>query len=138
MATLSGATTELVGVVAGVTGINHSPNEPQEQVTIYPAAYTYTTDGTGINEPADVQKDLHNIQIAVIMPLNDLVQCVKVMLPLYEPITKAIFQHRNGRTSSHYATFGNITYTLGPIEWAGQDMFGYVFTVQSVKIQNNI
>ncbi len=139
MATLAGATAELVAVIAAVSGINHAPSEPTEQITTYPTAQTYTTGGSSINEPPDVEKSLHSINIAVLMPLNDIRQAIKVMLPLYEVIVAAIYTHRNGRTSSHYATFGALNYTLGPVDWpSGQIMYGYIFTLDGIKIQNNI
>jgi hypothetical protein len=139
MATLQGAIAELVDVIAAVDGIIHAPDEPSEQIATWPAAMTYATDGTAINEPPDVAKDLHNIQIVVIMPLVDYRQVMKTLLPLYEPIRNDLIAHRNGRTSAHYATFGTIAYTLGPIEWTqGQEMFGYVFTIQNLKIINGV
>jgi len=113
-------------------------------VVFYYSAFQYPSWIVGLenfcnNRPADVATDLHSLQIAVLMPLNDIAQAVNTMLPLYEPIIAAIFNHRNGRTSAHYQTFGDIVYTLGPIDWAGGTlMYGYVFTIQEVKLQNVI
>lgn len=139
MATLQGAIQELIGVINALSGIKYAPDEPNESVTAWPAAFAYATDGVAWNEPPPVAKDLHNIQIAVVMPFNDYRQATRTMLPLYESIRNAIISHRNGRTSSHYNTFGAIRYTLGPVEWAqGELMYGYVFTLEDVKIINTV
>ena len=139
MATLQGAIIELINVIEALDDINYAPDEPNESVTVWPAAFAYATDGININEPPDISKDLHTVQIAVLMPLNDYRQATKVMLPLYESITGAINNHRNDRTSAHYATFGGIRYTLGPIDWPqGELMYGYIFTIENLKIINEL
>lgn len=139
MATLQGAIQEFVDVIAAIDGINYAPDEPSGNVPSWPAAFTYATEGLSINEPPDMAKDLHNIQIAVIMPFGDYRQMMLTLLPLYELIRNDLIAHRNGRTSDHYITFGNIVYTLGPIDWGGSStMFGYVFGIQGVKIYNDL
>ena len=139
MTNLQGAISELVAVIGAVNGVHHAPDEPGEQVSAWPAAMTYATDGISRNEPPDTVKSLHSVQVAVIMPLNDMRQATRAMLPLYETITAALYTHRNGRTSAHYDTFGEISYTLGPIDWPqGQVMYGYVFTIPAIKIRNTI
>ena len=140
MATLQGAISEIVDVIAAVDSVNHVPDEPTEQVTIWPAAMVYATDGLVSPNRASVEnKTLHSITVAVIMPLNDMRQATKIMLPLYEPIANALIGHLNGRTSQNYSTWGGLEYTLGPIEWPqGQVMYGYIFTLREVKIINDI
>ena len=137
MATLQGAITEIITQVGTVAGIKHAPTDPQEQVTAWPAAFAYTTDGALSPNRASIEdKSLHNISIAVLMPLTDLRQCMLVMLPLYELIMDVLITHLNDRASSHYAAWGGIRYTLGPVDWGGNLMFGYVFTIENVKIRN--
>ena len=137
--TLQGAIHELVAELRGIANINYAPDTPTENAPQYPAAMAYATDGLSINEPANVAKDLHNISIAVFMPMTDYAIVIGIMLPLYEPIRNAFIAHRNSRTSQHYSTFGNITYTLGQIDWGGgQLMYGYVFTIENLKIMNTI
>ena len=138
MATLDGAITELIGVISGVSGIQVAPTSPAEQVTAYPAAFAYATSGRSRNAPAGSTTDLHAVQIAVLMPLNDMGQATQTMLPLYEPMIAALINYRDNRTSSNFQTFGDITYTLGPIDWGGVVMYGYVLTLEEVKIQNVI
>jgi len=140
MATLQGAIAELIDVIGAVSGVQFAPDEPIEQVVGWPVAMAYMTDGLlSGNRASQENKSLHTVQIAVIMPLNDLRQCMLTMLPLMEPIVDALISHLNGRTSNHYSTWGGLSWTLGPIEWPqGQDMFGYVFAVEGMKIINEI
>ena len=86
----------------------------------------------------DIEKSLHNVQLAVVMPLSNLSYAIKTMLPLYEKIVKALWDHRNSRASANAATFEQITYTFGIIEWAQLDLYGYIFTLNNVKIWNNL
>ena len=139
MATLQGAIAELVAVVGAVDGVNYYPDEPGEQIPLWPAAMVYMTDGVTGASGNDLKTDKHNIQIAVIMPAIDMRQQAKTMLPLFEPITAALWAHRNSYTSAHYDTFIGIAHSLGPMEWpSGELWYGYVFTLQELKIQNNI
>lgn len=140
MATLQGAIDELIAVMATVSGVNAAPSDPTEQVSIWPAAMVYGSDGYLADIRASAEdKSLHSVQIAVIMPLNDMAICTQIMVPLYEPIASALITHLNGRTSSHYQTWAGWSYTLGPIDWpSGQLMYGYVFTINEVKIINDI
>ena len=139
MATLQGAIAELIAVVGAVEGINYYPDEPGEAIPLWPAAMVYATNGGAGAGGNDIQTDLHNIELAVIMPAVDMRQQAKTILPLYETITAALWNHRNGQTSSHYSTFTDITYTLGPLEWpSGESWYGFVFTITGLKIQNNI
>lgn len=136
MPTLQGAIAELVAVVRAVNGIRHAPDEPAAQLTVWPAAFSYATESASRNQPPDMAHDFHNIQIAVLMPKADYRIMMKTMLPLYEPIRNELFQHRNGDTSTNYKTFGNITATLGPIDWGGPEVFGWIFTVTNMEIED--
>lgn len=138
--TLQGAIHELVAVVGDIPGIHHVPKEPSEQITSFPAAMTYATNGYVSGNRASMEnKTLHDVTIAVLMPLNDMRQATITMLPLYEAVTDALIGHLNGRTSQHYSTWGSLEYTLGPIEWPqGQLMYGYLFTLREMKIMREI
>lgn len=139
MATLQGAIDEFITVMDAVSGIQYVPPDPTEQVPVWPAAVVYLADGVSRNQPQGVMTQLHNVTIAFVMPLVDLAQCTRTMLSYAQSIPEALFDHRNGRTSAHYATFGDISHTLGPIEWPqGQEFFGYLFRIEGVKVQNEI
>jgi hypothetical protein len=139
VATLQGALDELIGVMRDVSGVTHAPDDPGLQVVEYPAAMVYVSEGTLKNQPQNVRTDLHTVQIAVIMPTSELEYTNQTMLALLEPIAGALFSHHNGRTSLHYQTFGEIQYTYGPIEWpSGVQYFGYIFTINGLKIQNGM
>ena len=140
MATIQGAIDEIISDLAAIDGINLAPSDPVETVPIFPAAIVYTTDGTVSTTKASLwDHSLHNVAIAVIMPLNDYAYCMQTMLALYEPIIAAILTRQQVTKSSHFSTFGNIDYTLGVIDWPqGQEMFGYIFVIREMKIQNAI
>ncbi len=136
-ATLQGAIAELITVVSGVTGVQNAPATPTEQITSYPVAMVYAAEGKSSNGMSSRLESEHNIQIALLMPLNDYRQATTTMLPFHEPIIAALFSHRNSRASLHYQSFAGVSYTFGRIDW-GSEAFGYIFTIEGVRIKNNI
>ncbi len=137
MASIEGASLEIARLLATVPGIAAAPDYPLEQVTAWPVAYVYSSDGTSIVEPQSTQKDLHNLNVAVLMPLTDQGMAMRAMLPLYERVTNALHTYRDGRSPDHFITFQRISYTLGPVEWGDLLCFGYVFTMEGMKIHND-
>lgn len=140
MPTLQGAIDEIIAVIAAVDGINYAPSDPTLQANIWPTAITYATNGRVAETRASIEDiSLHDIAIAVVQPLGDLVQATQALLPLYEPIIDALIDHLNGRTSNHYSAWRNVEYTLAPIDWPSGDVYyGYIFVIKEVKIQNDI
>lgn len=139
MPTLQGALSEFVDAIAAIDGINHAPDEPSELVSAYPAAMTYGDSGElATMYPAGMSIILHSAQIALVMPLNgDLKRATRTMLPLIEPVYHAILTHRDSRTSAHYNTFAGINHIMGPLEWGGETMYGVIFTISGIKIENS-
>lgn len=139
MATLIGAIGELITEIGGVDGINYAPTDPTRSAPpVWPVAMAYGSTGRQGDRGQTQDKSLHDVRLAVLMPVIDYRQEIQTLTPLYEPIIKALLQHLNGRTSSHYDTFVDITYTFGPVDWAGQAMFGFIFTITGLKILNDI
>ena len=140
MATIEGAINELIDELAQIQGIYNAPPTPLEQVTAWPVAMVYNSSGQlSENRASFEDKSLHDVEIVVLMPLNNLNLAVRTMLPLYELVVKKLIQHLNGRTSNNYETWQTLNYTLGPIDWPqGQLMYGYLFTIGGMKIINDV
>lgn len=140
MATLQGAIDEFIAVMRQTTGPRFVPDDPPPDIPAYPAAIAYGSDGEYTDVPAGRYTGLHNVIVALVMPLNAGIQvCTQTMLPYAETVPHALYEHRNGRTSSHYETFEFISYSLGPLEWPrGQEQYGFLFTIHGVKIHNEV
>lgn len=137
--TLQGAIGEFIEVCLSVTGIRRAPRDPEEQINIWPVAMAYAATGNFATEPAGEFTGLHDVQIAVLMPLQSLRLCTQIILPFVESVPEALYEHRNQRLSQHYETFADIDYTLGPIEWVPElYMYGIVFTIRGLKILNTV
>lgn len=139
-ATIEGTIAELMGVLRDINGIQYAPDEPNEQVTAWPAAFGYPVAGRlADGYPSGMYTVKHTVEIALMMPENDYRLMTKIIVPLIDPVYNALVSYNNDQTSSHFNTFATISYTLGGIPWTqGQDMYGVVFTLEDVKIMNNL
>jgi len=142
---LQGFIDEVLEVLRGLAHVNYVPDNPDLDPRIYPYITVYMTTGTSVGEPAGyVQKDLTDVTIAMIMPLDNLEKSIEFLLPYREQIPMALYKHfyrnGNGVNSDHAQHIGEgITINMSPIEWPqGQQMFGYLITLNGVKIQNEI
>jgi len=139
---LQGFISEVLQIVRGIPHLRYVPDNPPLQVPFWPMVTMYASSGTVNTEgqPSGIFKELHNPSIAVVVPLDNLERANEFMLPLIQAIPYEIKKGliHDGR-SGHAHTFGEIEYTLGPIEWPqGLDMFGLLFTINNVKVENTV
>lgn len=142
---LQGFINEVLEVLRGLDGLNYVPDNPELNPGIWPFVTVYMTNGTSKGTPAGyVQTDLTDVTIAMVVPLEDLAKAVDFLLPYREQIPMALYNHfyrqNNGMNSAHAQHLGEeITLNMSPISWPqGQEMFGYLITLNGVKIQNEV
>ena len=138
MATLQGFIDEVIAEVANVNGIRQAPNDPPEKISAWPIAVVYSTSGVAKNAPAQTMTTLDDVTIAVLVPLVDMARKVALLLPFRESVPMAINSKLMSTGYTNAQTFGDITHTFGPVDWAGMECFGWLFTIKSVKIQTVI
>ena len=140
MATLQGAIAELQEAIGNIPGLNDTPPDPTEAITAFPFSMAYPLAGElSGNRASTEDKSLHDVGVAIGVPLNDYRLANRDVLPLYETIAAKLITHLNGKTSIHYSTWGSLTYDYGPFEWpSGQIMYGYTFTIGQLKIINEV
>ena len=140
---LQGFIDEVLEVLRGLFDHAYIPDNPDINPGIWPYATVYMTNGTSKGEPAGyVQKDLTDVVIALVVPLEDYAKAFDFLLPYREQIPMALFKYfyKDGTRSAHAQHIGTeINLTMGPIEWPqGQQMFGYLITLSDVKIENEV
>ena len=142
---LQGFIDEVLEVLRGLSHVNYVPDNPDISPRIYPYLTVYMTTGVTKGEPAGyVQTDLTDVTIAMVVPLEDMAKAVEFLLPYREQIPRALYKHFYRQTanvnSDHVQHLGeSITINMSPIDWpSGQPMFGYLITLNGVKIQNEI
>ena len=140
---LAGFTDEVLEVLRGLDGLNYVPDNPDINPGVFPYVTVYSSERSSKVAPSTVQTDLNNVTIALVVPLDDLAKAVAFMLPYREQIPLALhkwFYVDSDGGSAHAQHIGtDITVIMGPIEWPqGLQMFGYLITLNDVKIQNEV
>ena len=143
---LAGFIDEVLEILRGLDGLNYIPDNPVLNPGIFPYVTVYSAPGTSVGEPAGyVQKDLSNVTIAMVLPLDDLATATAFLLPYREQIPMSLLKWfykdkaitGGSKHAQHIGT--SISIVMGPIDWpTGQSMFGYLITLNDVKIQNEV
>jgi hypothetical protein len=139
MSELRDAIREIQAVIQAVPGIRRAPSEPPEQITAFPFALAYTSAGTLQIGPPELMTGLHNIVCEIhISREAELARAIEDALRFSESIPMAIMKGLKDGTFTAFQTFGEISYTFGPLGWGGLATIGFRFTITNVKIQSVI
>jgi hypothetical protein len=140
--TLQGFCSEILQILRGLPGENYVPDQPENNPGQFPFGTVYSAIGETKATPAGmVQTDLSDVTIAWVVPLENLATANAYMLPFRELIPRAIIDGMlvNGRSKHAQTPFQTITLSLGFVDWGGSGvMFGWLITLQGVKVQNDI
>lgn len=141
---LQGFIDEVLQVLRGLFDYAYTPDNPSINPGTFPYVTVYMANGTSKGEPAGlISKDLTDVVIVIVVPLEDYAKAVNFLLPYREQIPIALYKWfyvDDDGGSAHAQHIGTeINFTMGPIEWPqGQQMFGYLITLSDVKIENEV
>lgn len=137
---LQGFIDEVLEVLRGLFDNAYIPDNPDIAPGIFPYVTVYMSNGTSKIGPATVLTNLDDPVIAVLVPLDDYGKAVDFLLPYREQIPMALYNwFYIDSQSAHAQHIGeDMTITLGPIDWPGIAIFGYLITLNTVKIQNEV
>ena len=139
--TLQAAIDEIrADLVAALTTVRAAPEDPPEQVNVFPFMTVHAGTGAWEEGPAGTKKGLHSVVVELhVARTAGLARAVSEALGFAESVPNTIFKGRNAdRFNGTIDTFDRITYTFGPLSWAGVDTFGWVFRIEGVKQQSAI
>lgn len=139
--TLQGAIDEVMAdLKAALPTVRSAPDDPPEQVNAFPFMTVHAGSGAWEEGPAGMKKGLHSIVVELhVARAAGLARAVSEALGFAESVPNTIFKGRNtDRFNGTIDTFDRISYTFGPLSWAGVDTFGWVFKVEGVKQQSAI
>jgi len=123
-----------------VPGIRSVPDEPPENVELFPFVVVYPLTGTyGGHTPEDML-GLHNINVELHVKRDEkrLAQAYRQLAELQDDIPRELLEGIRDSDYSHLQTFGDITYTFGPANWAGVETLAVVYTINEVKVTTNL
>lgn len=136
---------ELVPTIRGVVDGYVSDYPDIAPAGSWPYVGVYTNQFVSNYSAHAVLTNLNDVTIAVVAPLGDLAKVTKFMTPLLESVPHEVYKRfyhesESNVNSDHVQHIGTeIQGTMGPIEWPqGQEMFGILFTLLGVKVQNKI
>lgn len=137
--TLLTAIGQLQAVVGAVAGIRRAPDTPPEKMSVFPFSVAYVTSGTWKIGPPELKTGLHNIVIEIhVSREQDLGRAIEDVMEFSESVPNAIFSAFKAGTLTALQTFDTLTYTFGPLGWAGIATVGWRFTLNTVKMQSEV
>jgi hypothetical protein len=136
MGTLQGFIDAVVTELNTISGIKYAPADPPDRLVKWPAAPVWAVTGASRVEFGQVVNYEHDVRIGLLGPAEDLSRLSRVLTAYLEPIIQNIFGKYVASGFTDIEAMGDISYTFGPIEWAGVLQFGFLLTIHDVIIRN--
>lgn len=114
-------------------GVRSAPDYPPNQITLTPVAITYPASGTIGGLGSGYMKELHTVNIDLVMPAKDLTRDLTALNPYLRSIPNVIM--KDPRFNSNASTFDSITYSFIVFEDGGIQYRGYRFAITGIKIE---
>ena len=139
MADIATVIAELVTQLTNdVTGLRRVPDAPPETIDQFPFAVVYPSNGTYNTHTPEDMIGLHNINVEVHVSRKDLPRDFTSLLDLQDDIPSSLLSGLKDGDYSQLTTFGEISYTFGPLEWAGVPTLGVTYTISGVKVKADL
>ena len=118
MATLQQAIDAIQDLMGALTGMRSAPDEPPEDMSVFPFCVAYASDGTwGGFGGAGGKKGLHTIIVEVHIQRSDLPRDVAAAMAYSESVANALIGDPT-LAGTVDTIVGDITYTFGGLGWA--------------------
>jgi hypothetical protein len=140
MSLLKNTVAEIIDELQTIPGIRYAPDELVENNNDqFPFAVVYPLSGYFNTFTTSAQmKGMHSINIELHVARKDLPRDFATVMDLIDEIPYQLMKLRHDSGLTHMATFGNIEYSFGPMEWAGVNTIGVTYTITEVKVERNI
>jgi len=138
MATLQKAIDQIQTEVGAISGIRAAPDEPPDQISVYPFAVCFADNGTYDIGPPEVMTGLHTITLELHIARKDLTRDVQKAMVYAKSIPNAIYKGFTDGNLAAIATLSTIRYEFGALGWGGIDTLGFRFFIEGVKTQDAI
>ena len=138
MADIKDALQEIVDELKNLSDLRYVPDEPTKTGIRFPFVVVYPPTGEFKKGSAGFFTGLHNINIELHIEEKDLPRDYKQVIDLFQAIPKQLMSgQENGRFSGGF-TWEKITYTFGPMIWAGVETIGVTYTMVNAKVQDTV
>lgn len=137
MATLQDFIDQVQDAVGALSGIRGAPDEPPESINVFPFAVAYARDGT-YEQQKGMMKGLHNVVVELHVARKDLARDVQAAMGYAKSVPNAILDAQEDGNLAAASWLGRISYTFGPMAWAGQETIGFRFVIEDVRTEDAI
>jgi len=111
-------------------------------MNVFPFIVTHPGTGEWSSDVPGNKIGLHTITVELHVARKDLPRDIQKAMAYSESIPnallKAVATVSGDKFDNTISTFDRITYTFGPLGWAGVDTIGFRFQIVGVKMQSNI
>jgi hypothetical protein len=139
--TLQNAISQVQTYMRLVSGIKAAPEYPMDGNTLpFPFVVSFAHIGTVEIGPAGVSKGLHDVMIEVHVARKDLPKDIQSVMRFSDSVPSMLIDKllNDNQWNHTISTFDTITYTFGPMIWAGTETLGFRFIVHNIKIQTDL
>jgi hypothetical protein len=142
MATLQQVIEEIQADLRAISGIRAAPDQAPDQINLFPFVVAFPGPGRWYSNVPGNKILLASIIVELHVARKDLARDIQAAMEFAESIPNALLKPVATETGDCFnntiATFGEITYTFGPLGWGETDTFGWRWTINNVKLQSNI
>jgi hypothetical protein len=137
MATLQAFIDQVQDAVGALSGIRGAPDEPPEAINVYPFAVAFA--GTGdYEQQKGKMRGNHNVIVELHVARKDLARDVAAAMAYAKSIPNAIYAAQEDGSLAASSYIGRISYTFGPMAWAGVPTLGFRFEIEGVRTEDTI
>ncbi len=139
MATIKDAIQEIVDELKNLRDLRNVPDAPPEGNDRFPFVVVYPASGEFQKMSYGFMTNLHNINIELHVERKDLPRDFKKVVDIYDQIPKQLELGLEESRFSAVSTWETISYIgTDPMEYAGVDTLGVIFTMENVKILDTV
>lgn len=134
MATLYDAIKGVQDIVGAVSGIRAAPDEPPANMSMFPFAVAYASEGEWEMGAIGTDKGLHQIVVEVhVTPNTNLARSIATAMPYGDLVGLALLA--DPTLGGAASTFGGVRYKFGVMRYGGKETMGWRFFLEGVKVQ---
>lgn len=128
---------EILDEIREISEIRRVPEAPPENNDVFPFVVGYPSSGIYTGRP-NVMKGLHNVAIELHVARKDLPRDYNKVMEIIDEIPYQLQKLQVDSGFTTVATFGEIEYSFGVLEWAGIETLGVTYIINNVKVETII
>jgi hypothetical protein len=132
----------IMDIVAQVSGIREAPDYPPEQLSDFPFAVAFPSEGTHYFGVVGERKFIGNVILEIHVSRVSLPNAVENSIGFGDSIPNALMAFTKTAGALPFNgtadTFESIAQTFGELNWGDTQTLGYRFTITNIKVRTTI